>query len=82
MTHRAIWRALCALLLLGLTAAKLVREEITLTWDLGAPNGETREMIKMNDGFPGPYFVWDEDDEIEVNRCMLCSFAPSNTFKL
>ncbi|KAJ5996955.1 hypothetical protein N7522_008615 [Penicillium canescens] len=66
MAHRASWRALCAVLLPGLIAAKLVREEITLTWDLGAPNGHVREMIKMNDGFPGPYFLWDEDDDIEV----------------
>lgn len=63
-----VWRPLCAFLLPGLVAAKLVREEITLTWDLGAPNGHVREMIKMNDDFPGPHFSWDEDDDIEVNK--------------
>ena len=82
MAHRAIWRALCAVLLPGLIAAKLVREEFTLTWDLGAPNGHAREMIKMNDEFPGPYFLWDEDDDIEVNRTILCSSSSSNSFKL
>lgn len=63
-----IWRALCAFLLPSVIVAKLVREEITLTWDLGAPNGHVREMIKMNDDFPGPHFTWDEDDDIEVNQ--------------
>lgn len=64
-SHALCW-ALCTLLLPGLTVGKLIREEITLTWDLGAPNGHVREMIKMNGDFPGPSFVWDEDDDIEV----------------
>lgn len=68
-SHALCW-ALCSLLLPGLTAGKLIREEITLTWDLGAPNGHVREMIKMNGGFPGPSFVWDEDDDIEVLRAL------------
>ncbi|KAE8326988.1 conidial pigment biosynthesis oxidase Arb2/brown2 [Aspergillus sergii] len=46
--------------------SKLVREEIVLTWDEGAPNGQARDMIKMNGGFPGPKFYWDEGDDIEV----------------
>ena len=68
MARHGVWRALWAFLLPSLIAAKLVREEITLTWDLGAPNGQVREMIKMNDGFPGPHFAWDEGDDIEVNQ--------------
>ncbi|OAL71576.1 hypothetical protein A7D00_4481 [Trichophyton violaceum] len=57
--------ALCALAA-GEVAAKVVREELTLTWGLGAPNGQPREMIFMNGQFPGPTFVWDEDDDVEV----------------
>ncbi|KAH8695156.1 conidial pigment biosynthesis oxidase Arb2/brown2 [Talaromyces proteolyticus] len=49
-----------------LVAGKHVRHEMTLTWELGAPNGQVREMIKMNGQFPGPTFVWDEDDDVEV----------------
>ncbi|OJJ51097.1 hypothetical protein ASPZODRAFT_56502 [Penicilliopsis zonata CBS 506.65] len=46
--------------------AKLVREELTLTWELGAPNGQVREMIFTNGVFPAPNFFWEEDDDIEV----------------
>ncbi|KAF3403687.1 Laccase abr2 [Penicillium rolfsii] len=66
MPWYALCWALCTLQLPGLSTGKLIREEITLTWDLGAPNGHVREMIKMNGDFPGPSFVWDEDDDIEV----------------
>ena len=59
--------ALCALAA-GEVAAKVVREELTLTWGLGAPNGQPREMIFMNGQFPGPTFVWDEDDDVEVRN--------------
>ncbi|RJE19618.1 hypothetical protein PHISCL_08036 [Aspergillus sclerotialis] len=54
------------LMLPASTAAKLVRETLTLTWELGAPNGQMRELIKMNGQFPGPNYVWDEDDDVEV----------------
>ncbi|KAL1953848.1 hypothetical protein VTO42DRAFT_2108 [Malbranchea cinnamomea] len=50
----------------GVATAKLVQEELTLTWSVGAPNGQPREMIFMNGEFPGPTFMWDEDDDIEV----------------
>jgi hypothetical protein len=46
---------------------KQVKHEMTLTWESGAPNGQARELIKMNGQFPGPAFIWDEDDDIEVN---------------
>ena len=38
--------------------AKTVREEVTITWERGAPNGQHRDMIMMNGQFPGPTFVW------------------------
>lgn len=60
--------ALACLLLVDQVASKLVREEITLTWELGAPNGQVRDMIKMNGEFPGPAYVWDEYDDIEVSQ--------------
>lgn len=47
--------------------AKHLKHELTLTWEIGAPNGQPREVIKMNGQFPGPTFVWDEDDDIEVS---------------
>ncbi|EFQ96764.1 laccase-1 [Nannizzia gypsea CBS 118893] len=60
----------------GKAAAKVVREELTLTWGLGAPNGQPREMIFMNGQFPGPTFVWDEDDDVEV---LIHNKMPFNT---
>lgn len=66
MPGRALCWALCTLVLPRFTAGRLIQEEMTLTWDLGAPNGHVREMIKVNGDFPGPSFVWDEDDDIEV----------------
>lgn len=59
-------RALSILLLCHVSFCKVVREVLTLTWEEGAPNGQVREMVKMNGQFPGPNFIWDEDDDIEV----------------
>lgn len=56
--------------------SKLVREELTLTWEEGAPNGQVRELIKMNGQFPGPTFYWDEDDDVEV---LVRNVMPFNT---
>ena len=46
--------------------AKRAKHELTLTWELAAPNGQPRELIKVNGQFPGPTLVWDEDDDVEV----------------
>lgn len=60
----------CRVLLLSALAeavsGKMVREELTLEWERGAPNGQPRDVITMNGQFPGPTFVWDEDDDVEV----------------
>lgn len=46
--------------------AKLVTKKLTVTWELGAPNGQARPMIKVNGGFPAPPLVFDEDDDVQV----------------
>jgi FtsP/CotA-like multicopper oxidase with cupredoxin domain len=62
-------------LTLGLAAlaatayAATVPFEINLTWEDGAPDGNVRKMIFMNDQFPGPQLTVDEGDEVEVCRC-------------
>ncbi|KAM5436482.1 Glc7p regulatory subunit [Microsporum ferrugineum] len=67
MHGRSVWLTISLLTIAAReAAAKLVQEELTLTWSLGAPNGQPREMIFMNGQFPGPTFVWDEDDDVEV----------------
>ncbi|ORY10495.1 conidial pigment biosynthesis oxidase Arb2/brown2 [Clohesyomyces aquaticus] len=51
---------------LPITLGKLVKHDLTLSWEVGAPNGQPRELIKVNGQFPGPSLVWDEDDDVEV----------------
>lgn len=50
----------------ALVASALVKKDWTITWEPGAPNGQERDMIKINNQFPGPTILCDEDDDIEV----------------
>ncbi|CAG1965547.1 unnamed protein product [Fusarium graminearum] len=50
----------------ALVASALVKKDWTITWEPGAPNGQERNMIKINNQFPGPTILCDEDDDIEV----------------
>lgn len=61
---------LLSLAMAGQALAALVKQDWVLTWEIGAPNGQPREMIKINGQFPGPALHADEDDDIEV-----CSLA-------
>ncbi|OJJ48518.1 hypothetical protein ASPZODRAFT_150730 [Penicilliopsis zonata CBS 506.65] len=45
--------------------AELVNFELDLTWEDGAPNGETRKMVFMNGQFPGPELRINQGDEVE-----------------
>ena len=47
--------------------SKAVKHDLVLTWEVGSPNGQPREMIRMNGQFPGPELVWDEEDDVEVS---------------
>ncbi|GAB1315221.1 Multicopper oxidase [Madurella fahalii] len=40
--------------------------ELTLTWEVYAPDGRAREMILVNGQFPGPTLEIDQGDEVEV----------------
>ena len=57
---------LCILALAATSCSKYVKHNLTLTWEVGSPNGQPREIIHMNGRFPGPEFVWDEGDDVEV----------------
>lgn len=46
--------------------AALVTQNLTLTWETGAPNGQSRDMIFTNGQFPAPALAFDEDDDVEV----------------
>ena len=57
---------LCLLTVAATTCSKHIKHNLTLTWEVGSPNGQPREMIQMNGQFPGPELVWDEGDDVEV----------------
>lgn len=59
--------ALAATGLLPLSHAKQVNFDLNLTWQKGAPDGNLREMIFMNDQFPGPELRLDQGDDVEVS---------------
>ncbi|KAB5536176.1 multicopper oxidase-domain-containing protein [Coniochaeta sp. 2T2.1] len=77
MTSR--WRIpLCilALAILPSAGASLVKQEWIISWETGAPNGQAREMIKINGQFPGPAVICDEDDDVEIT---VHNIMPFNT---
>ncbi|CAI7652644.1 unnamed protein product [Penicillium bialowiezense] len=45
--------------------AKHVNFDLDLTWQKGAPDGNLREMIFMNDQFPGPELRLEQGDDVE-----------------
>jgi len=53
--------------LVSLASAKNVHFDLNLTWKTGAPDGNAREMIFMNDQFPGPELRIDQGDDVEVS---------------
>ena len=50
-----------------LSDARLVRYRMKLTWEVGAPNGVPREMIKINGGFPGPNIIVQDRKSTRLN---------------
>ena len=67
MMSRFAWVLLVASLLPTDVWAKTVRETLRITWEEGAPNGQSREFIHTNGQFPSPTLVWDEGDDVEVS---------------
>ncbi|KKK13705.1 hypothetical protein ARAM_000845 [Aspergillus rambellii] len=45
--------------------AAVVRYNVDLTWEQGAPNGQSRQMVYMNGQFPGPTIRAQQYDQIE-----------------
>jgi FtsP/CotA-like multicopper oxidase with cupredoxin domain len=57
---------LCQVLLAWSAVAKDVLFIIDLTWEVGAPDGFSREMILVNGTSPGPALILDEGDNVKV----------------
>lgn len=60
----------------ALTQAANVHYSLDLTWQRGSPNGHEREMIFVNDRFPGPPLILDEGDEVTVSLILLLFPSP------
>ncbi|KAJ5191558.1 Multicopper oxidase type 2 [Penicillium cinerascens] len=58
-------KTILAIGLVPLAWAKSVHFDLNLTWQKGAPDGNAREMIFMNDQFPGPELRIDQGDDVE-----------------
>lgn len=59
-------------ILLARSDARLVRKTLDLTWETGAPNGVSRQMIFTNGQYPGPHLFFHEDDDVEVLENVRC----------
>ena len=67
MAHSKISLLLSSTLLLTAAVyAATVRQELTITWEKGAPNGQSRYMIFTNGQFPAPQLMFNEGDNVEV----------------
>lgn len=58
---------LAILELVASTHAAQANFALDLTWKKGAPNGVERDMIFVNDIFPGPALIMDQGDEVTVS---------------
>lgn len=76
--------ALASAGLMPLSWAKQVHFDLKLTWQKGAPDGNARDMIFMNDQFPGPELRIDQGDDVEVSsfvkgwKCVLLTSLSSS----
>ncbi|KAL2003357.1 hypothetical protein VTN02DRAFT_4177 [Thermoascus thermophilus] len=68
--------ALCAAALAPSVYGASVSFSLNLTWEVGAPNGEPREMVFMNGQFPGPELRIDQGDDVEF---IVHNHLPFNT---
>ena len=55
----------------------LVRYNMEITWQKGAPNGRLRDMILINGRFPGPSLILNEGDDVEVGEAFLGGMSPN-----
>lgn len=63
-------------LLVTLVCGARVHFDLDLTWKVGAPNGQERQMIFVNEQFPGPPMVLDQGDDVTVT---VTNHLPFNT---
>ena len=64
------------------SSGSLKKYDWTLTWEMGAPNGNSRMLIFTNGQFPGPNLMVDEGDMVEVNIWRFQVSTKLTTFRL
>ena len=52
--------------LVAVASGKNIHASLNLTWGVGAPDGNQREMVFINGQFPGPQLNLTQGDSIEV----------------
>jgi FtsP/CotA-like multicopper oxidase with cupredoxin domain len=52
--------------------------EIRATWATGSPDGNSRQMIMVNDQFPGPQLTVNQGDQVQVWALPINLLIPSN----
>ena len=62
--------ALCVLAYAPLSLCAHVFFEINLTWEVRAPDGQSRYVILSNGQFPGPQLNMKYGDEVEVSHSL------------
>ncbi|KAJ5107486.1 hypothetical protein N7456_004161 [Penicillium angulare] len=63
---RAKWLVPTVVNLAALIQAAQVHFSLELTWQKGSPNGFERELIFVNNQFPGPPLIMDEGDDVTI----------------
>ncbi|KAL4892277.1 multicopper oxidase-domain-containing protein [Aspergillus ambiguus] len=56
-----------ALAFVGFVSSAQVHFSLELSWGKGSPNGVTRDMIFVNNQFPGPELIMDEGDDVIID---------------
>jgi len=64
---RSFFPAFFASILITTCRCDTVKQDLTLTWEQHAPNGQSRYAVKTNGQFPGPSLIFNEDDDVEVS---------------
>ncbi|KAK1139159.1 hypothetical protein N8T08_001215 [Aspergillus melleus] len=67
MAVRLLFFGLIGLVTLDLAnCGPVQKRELTITNELGAPDGQQRYLFRINGQFPGPLLVFDEGDDVEI----------------
>ena len=62
--------ALCLLAYTPLSLCAHVLFDLNLTWEVRAPDGQSRYVILSNGQFPGPQLNLNYGDDVEVSRLL------------